>query len=467
MALGKKKGFRIETKTLRTKLLQGGFDLTETNTLFSEVTLFFLLTIADDPSGVSEADFKRYYEPRFFSSEATEVFPFDCPQVFRRAALSKAIGIYRSWRSNHQRWKQREQKRLAKNRGKPMKKHRPPVLPQQLHLNATFYSGMFKDSDGESIVLKVFIKGGWKWVKFRYQAPNLPKNWQLSTPALVTKPDGCVWLNWTIERYQPATGGIKTVMQDGNRICAVDLDLDGELAKCAIYDVDVDGTISEVARMHSSGHKSHVARRKSRLGKIAQLMNKTGIISQGFASSRWRKIRHGEIDQSRKQASQIVEFAHRHGAAVIVFEHLGKLRPSKERFSRRSNQKRAYWLKSAVQEQVARIARQNHNILTTKVNPRDTSNTEALTQKPVMRVNPMWMAQRLAFDPENWDSFKNEQGYHPGNLAVSRSGKIINSGLNACRNIVLKFCKRYHSKPELVIARCDHSYIQPLSATHA
>jgi IS605 OrfB family transposase len=459
MAIARKKGFRIETKTFRTKLLRDGFNLSETNALFSEVTLFFLLTIADDPSGVDESDFKRYYEPRFFSPEATHTFPFDCPQVFRRAALSKAVGIYRSWRSNYEKWKQREEKRLSSKKRKPMKKHRPPTLPSELRLNATFYSGMFKDDDGESIVLKVVNQGVWKWVKFRYQAPELPAMWQMSTPALVTKQDGSAWLNWVIERYQPATGGIHTVMQDGNKICTVDLDLDGELAKCAIYSVEVDGTICEVARMTTRGHKSHLKLRKSRLGEIAQLMKKTGAICKGFASTRWRKIRNGEIDQSRKQAKQIVEFAYCHGAAVIVFEHLRKLRPSRERFSRRSNQKRAYWLKSAVQKQASRIARQNHNILTSYVNPRDTSNIEAITGEPVMRVNKMWQAQHLAFDSENWDFFKLQEGYHPGNLAVSRSGKIINSGLNACRNIVLKFCKRYYSKPQLAIARCDESSI--------
>jgi len=465
MRLAKKKGFRIETKTLRTKLLRDGFDLTETNKLFSEVALFFLLVIADDPDGVDESDFKRYYEPRFFSPEATEVFGFDCPQSLRRAALAKAIGIYKSWRSNYENWKKREVERLTKKR-KPSKKHRPPVLPGELHLNATFYSGMFKENDGKSLVLKLLTKGAWKWVKFCYQAPMLPEGWQLSTAALITKQNGSAWFNWVIERYQPATGGIKTVMHNGNKICAVDLDLDGELAKCAIYDVEVDGTTREVARMTTFGHKEHVALRKSRLGEMAQLMNKTGIICKGFASNRWRKIRNGEIDQSRKQAKQIVDFAARNGAAVIVFEHLGRLRPTLRSFSGRSNQKRAYWLKSAVQDQVSRIARQNHNILTAKINPRDTSNTEAVTREPVMRTNQMWKATWLAFDPENWDFFKSHEGYHPGHLAVSRTGSIINSGLNACRNIMLKFCKRYYLKPELVIARCVESSIQTVRATH-
>ncbi len=181
---------------------------------------------------------------------------------------------------------------------------------------------------------------------------------------------------------------------------------------------------------------------------------------KGFASKRWRKIRNAELDQSRKQAKQLVDFALRHGAAVIVFEQLGRLQPQKGKYSRRSNQKRAYWLKSAVQQQVARIARQNHNILTAKVNPRNTSNTEAMTREPVIRVSAMWQAQWLAFDEENWDCFQQTEGYHPGSLAISRSGKIMHAGLNACRNIALKFCERYYSKPLLVTGRCVERSIQ-------
>lgn len=98
MPLKRKKGFRIEVKTQTSRLLRVGFALSETNALFSDMALFWLLIIAAAPGGVDTVDFKRYYEPRFFSDHATQACPFTCPQEFRRAALAKAIGIYKSWR---------------------------------------------------------------------------------------------------------------------------------------------------------------------------------------------------------------------------------------------------------------------------------------------------------------------------------------------------------------------------------
>lgn len=425
MALRKVKGQRIETKTLRTKLQRNRFDFLATNELFSDIALFFLMVIAEDPLGVDSDDFKRYYEPRFFGDQPTETFPFDCPQVFRRAALSKAVGIYKSWRSNKLNWDKREAKRLAKlgsKRGKPMKKHKPPVLPTELRLNASLYAGMFKEDTGSSILLRLWTGKSWAWVKFYYDSSPRQAEWSLGTPALVVKRDGTVWLNWVYERYLPATGGIKTLMQYGNRFVAVDTDLDGEICKAAAYDVDVAGEVREIARMTVKGHQAHTARRKSRLGEIAQLMHKTGLVKKGFAYKRWNKIKRCEQDAARQIARQIVDFALKHGCAVIVFEFLGKLRPQKGRYSRRSNQKRAYWLKSTVQEQVARVARQEHNILIALVNPRDTSNTEALSGEKVMRVNEMPTARQLQSE-RTWDEFAQTEGYHPGNKRGNSFGQ--------------------------------------------
>ncbi|WP_414590099.1 hypothetical protein [Scytonema sp. PCC 10023] len=471
MALTKLKGHRIETKTLRSKLLRNDFDLSETNKMFSDVTLFFLLVIKEDPDGVCThgIDSKRYYEPRFFGDRPTQTFPFEVPQTFRRAALSKACGIYKSWKSNYDNWVALVEKRKARRtessarqtlgkvnkRGKSDKKHCPPILPTRLLLNANLYSGMFKEDTGTTIVLKILVKGQWKWVKFTYKSAAIHSEWKKSTPAIITKPDGSVWLNWTIERYCIATGGIKTLMQDGNRICAVDTDLDGEIMKAVILDVDADGSVNELARTTLSGHRSHVKRRKLRLGKIAKLMSKTGLIIKGFASTRWEQIKRCEREAANQLSAQLIDFAHRWRCAVIVFEFLGNLKPQLGRYSRRSNQKRAYWLKSKVMDETSRKARQNHNILSAKVNPRNTSKLSAKDGCEVLRTSDMDVAELMANNPKVWDNFKRTHGYHPGSLAVTRNGYIINSGYNAARNIGIKFLTRYYESPTLVTQGFD------------
>jgi hypothetical protein len=47
-------------------------------------------------------------------------------------------------------------------------------------------------------------------------------------------------------------------------------------------------------------------------------------------------------------SARIVQFAIEQQASILVFEHLGNLRPEKGTYSRRSNMKRAYWMKERI-----------------------------------------------------------------------------------------------------------------------
>ena len=71
-------------------------------------------------------------------------------------------------------------------------------------------------------------------------------------------------------------------------------------------------------------------------------MKKTGIICEGFSFQMWKKIHQCEVNEGYRVASEIIKNAVQHDCKVIVFEHLGNLRPNMQKYSRRSNQKRAY-----------------------------------------------------------------------------------------------------------------------------
>ena len=71
-------------------------------------------------------------------------------------------------------------------------------------------------------------------------------------------------------------------------------------------------------------------------------MDSTGIISRGFAKTAWDSLSAREIEYSRAVSRELVELANHWRSDVISFEYLGSLRPKREKYSRRSNQKRAY-----------------------------------------------------------------------------------------------------------------------------
>lgn len=172
-------------------------------------------------------------------------------------------------------------------------------------------------------------------------------------------------------------------------------------------------------------------------------MRQTGIVNKGFASTRFEKISRRERNEGFRIASVIIEFAHRHGCKVIVFEHLGNLKPKRGKYSRRSNQKRAYWLKGKIVDNVRRIAYQRYAILTARVNPKNTSRLCAIDGTPVFR-GEHYLPTLLEYC----------QPYRCGGKCFATvTGYRGNSGLNAARNIGLKFLARRFEQPTLALQR--------------
>src|SRR5260370_27348723 len=73
-------------------------------------------------------------------------------------------------------------------------------------------------------------------------------------------------------------------------------------------------------------------------------------------------------------SARIVQFAQKHEASILVFEHLGNLKPTKGKYSKRGNEKRAYWMKGRIFN-YAKYKAYNAGILTSRVRPRNTTCT--------------------------------------------------------------------------------------------
>ncbi|MBR8841027.1 MAG: hypothetical protein DSM106950_45495 [Stigonema ocellatum SAG 48.90 = DSM 106950] len=451
MVLKRQKGKRIETKTLKSLLRRDNIDLNQTMTVYRESVAFYIQVINQHPEYIdlSQAEMRQAYEQLTLGDSA--LYPFlysDMPRDLRWDVISTACGHYKAWKSNYENWKKKEEKRLAQSikKNKKHTPHKPPVLPTEVYDNPTYYkTSMFKEDTGNSVILKIRKDNAWAWVKFHYSSYFYDSAWTKGCPTLVFKKDGTCWINWTLERYHDATGGLKALQDE--RVCSVDIDLDGDvISTLSILEPDVNGEVKEVSRTFIKGHASHVRRRKRELGKIAKKMTATATVAKGFASKYWEKISNREKSEGYRIASEIVNFAKKHHSKVIVFEYLNNLRPQKGKYSARSNQKRAYWLKSKIFEFVKYIARTKFNILTSRVSPKDTSKFSAIDGSLMMRTSDNQVAELIAAVPRVWENFLNTEGYHPGTIAVAFSGYMIHSGLNAARNIGMKFYQRYKTE---------------------
>lgn len=304
----------------------------------------------------------------------------DIPAMFRRAAINAALGSARSFYGHLACWQKRKEKAEAK--GKKCK-DRPPVPPRTWNKSATLYAGMWKDRTDSCILIKVWTGSCWSWIRVRITGREISEGFELCSPQLVRRGDH--WYLHTpcekkIKKPVKIEKQIKTI--SGTRICAVDLNINEQLAVCTIRDVKG----STLATLFIGGGQRVSGFRKKQLGRIARNRHQTGNIAENEQDNvdLWKKIRNIDDHMSHLVSARIVQFAQKHEATVLVFEHLGNLKPAKGKYSKRGNEKRAYWMKGRIFN-YSKYKAYNAGILTSRVSPRNTSCTCARCGAPVAR----------------------------------------------------------------------------------
>ncbi len=290
------------------------------------------------------------------------------PALFRRAAIHAALGSARSFSSLLKKWRAKKEKAQAK--GKKFTQ-RPPVPPRTWNKSTTLYAGQWKDRRETSILLKLWTGTCWSWIRVRMTGRELPADVEMGSPSLIGRGNHW-WLHTPIEKQfsRPPKIEKQVTTNTDTHICAVDLNINEHLTVCTIQTVE--GTI--LATRFIGGGRRIDGFRKKQLGRIARKRRKTGIIAFGEQDNAdlWRKITHADEYISHLVSARIVQFAKDHGATLLVFEHLGNLKPQKGKYSRRGNSKRAFWMKGRIFK-YAKYKAYNEGILTSRVSPRNTS----------------------------------------------------------------------------------------------
>ncbi len=362
---------------------------TQTQALFNRVAAFYFEVIQAH-EGILDLSNKEALTALEKLTHATErnphpVMPLaeiieDMPAMFRRAAIHAALGSARSFFAHRKKWQTKKEKARAK--GKTFTE-RPPVPPRTWNKSATLYAGMWKERTTTSLVLKVWTGTCWSWLKCRLTGRVLPLGTEAGSPSLVRRGQQW-WLHTPVERSFTSPPKIEkqVTTNPDTKICAVDLNLDTHLAVCSVQTVE--GTI--LATRFIRGGQEIAGFRKRLLGRIACNRHQTGLIAEGEQDNKalWNKLRNVDENLSHQVSARIVQFAKAHGATILVFEHLGKLRPEKGKYSRRGNSKRAFWMKGRI-FRYAKYKAWNEGILTSRIHPRNTSRECARCHTPVIR----------------------------------------------------------------------------------
>lgn len=404
--------------------------MAKTKVLFNQVIEFYVLVLSTHPELLKtpSSDLYLALEGLTISNSkrggVSYPLPWSIPAMLRRAAIKKAFGVYQAWNTHYQKWSKQKSKALSKKKKFAI---RPPLLPRKYNFSIQFYKGAWKPTEREDeILLNLWTSKSWTWVKYKVRGRTITDDWKSGSPTLVVKGNKPL-LHIPLEKkdFEYPKKLEEQSQKDDFKIVSVDLNLGDNVAVCTL--MSNDGKPIDTYFIKGGKYLEH--RRKCLLGKIAKSYAKTGLIARNHGRKKWDKIKQIQDYEAHRISRRIVDWAVLHGANVIVFEHLGNLKPQRGKYSHRQNQKRAYWLKSKIFN-YAKYKAFVDGIITSRVNPANTS--------------------RLCAHCGEWVS-RHQENEPIGNYRIGASHFTClahpkhrgNADRNAGLNIGLKFLSRY------------------------
>lgn len=320
-----------------------GYDAVKRTTVIFNDAIVYLLTpiqehwkeISKIPTSNARINFveRLVHGTRFNQA----IYDFDekfykLPSYLRRAAITKAIGVYSSYDSQLENWNQNGC--IGSQ----------PKLDAGHHLTPSLYKGnMFKVKDGVCLI-KVYRNHDWVWQKIRLNQSDLKylekkaplEQWE--SPVL-EKRYGHYELRFS--RTIDVVLSEKEIFEQ--KVCAVDLGLTTE-ATCSV--LDVHGTVLSRKFINCGREKDSV---DNALHRVSEFQRQHGSHDSGRL---WNIAKRRNLNLAHLTAHNIVMYAIENMCDVIVFEYLdtkGKKKGSKK-------QKLAMWKHADIQNTARRLA---------------------------------------------------------------------------------------------------------------
>lgn len=330
---------------------------------------------------------------------------YKMPSYLRRSIVAEAIGIVISYLSSQDRYTDKKTKAL--NEGKKFTDKPPRLSLNHYSFPVLYKNGMFDSFNFNGTCrIKLFIDNDWKYVNISFDKRALYSSktfrfdgYTMDSPSLVFKS----------KRFYLNVPFYKNVELSKEQDIVVGVDL-GITNSAVVSAVMKDGTVIDRLFINQPKEKDHLKYQLDRLNKANRMSGQ-----KNKKPNIWRKINNLLTAIATQTANDIVDFAKKNNAKVIVFEHLHFKRRKGDK-KKKLRSKSQYWTKSKIQEMVKNKAH-SIGIRFSRVNARNTS--------------------ALAFDGSGYVRRNTK-----GDIATFTTGKIYHADLNASYNIAARYFLR-------------------------
>ena len=267
------------------------------------------------------------------------------PSYLRRTAIMEALGVCDSHFSRVENWKQKRKNKLSKDK-KFFEK--TPTLNYEPNSFPTLYKdNMWKKLNDGKAKIKAFKDNTWVWIEIDYSVKNLKSgqdyrftNFKEFNPMLVKKGK-----KYFLHIPYQTTITLNSTPLKEQCIIGVDLGLTNSAVVSCIAN---DGTVLDRLFINQSREKDRLNTKINKLSKVKRI---SGILNE--KPKYWRSINYLQKFIVQNTVDQIIAFAVKNNADVIVLEYLGKMRLPKNTFgAKRLRAKLHYWAKVKIQHKV-------------------------------------------------------------------------------------------------------------------
>ena len=330
---------------------------------------------------------------------------YKMPTYLRRSIVSKAIGIVNSYLSLYNRYIDKKTKAL--HEGKKITDKPPRLSYNHYSFPVLYKDNMFDKFDiNGTCRIKLFVDNDWKYVDIVLDKKSLYSSkilrfdgYTMDSPSLVFKS----------KRFYLNVPFYKNVELSKEQDIVIGVDL-GITNSAVVSAVMKDGTVIDRLFINQTKEKDHLKYQLDRLNKanrMSSIKNKKPNI--------WRKIHNLLTAIETQTANDIVDFAKKNNAKVIVFEYLN-FKNRKDDKKKKLRSKSQYWAKIRIQEIIKNKAH-SMGIRFSRVDARNTS--------------------ALAFDGSGYVRRNTK-----GDIATFTTGKIYHADLSASYNIAARYFLR-------------------------
>lgn len=330
---------------------------------------------------------------------------YKMPCYFRRAIVSQAIGIVNSYLALCDKYIDKKTKAL--HEGKKFT-HKPPRLSYDHDSFPVLYKSRIFDNfdiDG-TCRIKLFIDNDWKYVDIAFDKRALYSSKTFRFDGYTMDSPSLVFKSKRFYLYVPFYKNVE-LSKEQDIVVGVDLGITNSAVVSAVIK---DGTVIDRLFINQPKEKDHLKYQLDRLNKANRMSG-----HKNKKPNIWRKINNLIGAIATQTANDIVDFAKKNNAKVIVFEHLHFKRRKGDK-KKKLRSKSQYWTKIRIQEIVKNKAH-SIGIRFSRVNARNTSS--------------------LAFDGSGYVRRNTK-----GDIATFTTGKIYHADLNASYNIAARYFLR-------------------------